>query len=63
MLTRGYGGLKHITVKSLWVQEVVPDHSIENERILAGRDAVSHPCLSIQCGTVKKAPDRVERLS
>ena len=33
MLKRGCGGLKHITVKSLWVQEAVRDYSIEIERI------------------------------
>ena len=33
MLRRGCGGLKHITVKSLWVQEMVRDYSIEIERI------------------------------
>ena len=34
MLRRGCGGLKHITVKSLWVQEAVREYSIEIERIL-----------------------------
>ena len=33
MLRRGCGGLKHITVKSLWVQEAVREYSIEIERI------------------------------
>ena len=28
MLRRGCGGLKHITVKSLWVQEAVREYSI-----------------------------------
>ena len=33
MLRRGCGGLKHITVKSLWVQEVVREYSIAVERV------------------------------
>ena len=33
MLRRGCGGLKHITVKTLWVQEAVREYSIEIERI------------------------------
>ena len=33
MLRRGCGGLKHITFKSLWVQEAVREYSIEIERI------------------------------
>ena len=33
MLRRGCGGLKHITVKSLWVQEAVREYSIEIDRI------------------------------
>ena len=33
MLRRGCGGLKHITVKALWVQEAVREYSIEIERI------------------------------
>ena len=33
MLRRGCGGLKHITVKSLWVQEAVRKYSIEIERV------------------------------
>ena len=33
MLRRGCGGLKHITVKSLWAQEAVRDYSIVVERI------------------------------
>ena len=33
MLRRGCGGLKHITVKSLWVQEAVREYSIEIVRI------------------------------
>ena len=33
MLRSGCGGLKHITVKSLWVEEAVWDYSIESERI------------------------------
>ena len=36
MLRRGCGGLKHITVKSLWVQDAVREHSIEIERISRG---------------------------
>ena len=32
MLRRGCGGLKHITVKSLWVQEAVRKYSSEIER-------------------------------
>ena len=31
MLRRGCGGLKHITVKSLWVQEAVREYSIEDK--------------------------------
>ena len=33
MLRRGGGGLKHITVKSLWVQEAVREYSIEIESL------------------------------
>ena len=33
LLRRGCGGLKHSTVKSLWVQEAVLEYSIETERI------------------------------
>ena len=33
MLRRGCGGLKHITVKSLWVQEAVREYSIAIERV------------------------------
>ena len=33
MLRRGCGGLKHITVKALLVQEAVQDYSIEIARI------------------------------
>ena len=33
MLRRGCGGLKHITVKSLWVQEAVREYSIESDRV------------------------------
>ena len=33
MLRRGCGGLKHITVKSLWVHEAVREYSIEIVRI------------------------------
>ena len=33
MLRRGCGGLKHITVKSLWVQEAVRDYTITIERV------------------------------
>ena len=33
MLRRGCGGLKHITVKSLWVQEAVREYSIAVERV------------------------------
>ena len=33
ILRRGCGGLKHITVKSLWVQEALRDCSIEIEII------------------------------
>ena len=33
MLRRGCGGLRQITVKSLWVQGAVREHSIEIERI------------------------------
>ena len=38
ILRRGCGGLKHITVKSLWVQEAVRDYSIVVEGI--SRDAM-----------------------
>ena len=37
-LTHGCGGLKHITVKSLWVQEVVHEYLITIERV--PRDAM-----------------------
>ena len=40
VLRRGCGGLKHITVKSLWVQEAVRDYSIEIERV--SRDMHAH---------------------
>ena len=33
MLRRGCGGLKHITVKSSWVQEAVRDYPITIERV------------------------------
>ena len=33
MLRRGCGGLKHIIVKSLWVQEAVRENAIEIVRI------------------------------
>ena len=33
MLRRGCGGLKRITVKSLWVQEAVREHSIAIESV------------------------------
>ena len=33
MLRRGCGGLKHITVKSLWVQEAVREYSIAIDRV------------------------------
>ena len=33
MLRRFCGGLEHITIKSLWVQEAVREYSIEMERI------------------------------
>ena len=33
MLRRGCGGLKHITVKSLWVQEAVRKYSIAIDRV------------------------------
>ena len=33
MLKRGCGGLKHIIVKSLWVQEAVREYSIAIERV------------------------------
>ena len=32
-LRRGCGGLKHITIKSLWVQDVVREYSIEIDRV------------------------------
>ena len=32
-LRRSCGGLEHVTVKSLWVQEAVREYSIEVERI------------------------------
>ena len=35
MLRRGCGGLKHITVNSLWVQEAAREYSIENRENLA----------------------------
>ena len=38
MLRRGCGGLKHITVKSLWVQEAVREYLITKERV--PRDAM-----------------------
>ena len=38
LLRRGCGGLKHLTVKSLWVQEAVRDYSIEVEKV--SRDAM-----------------------
>ena len=33
MLRHGCSGLKHITVKSLWVQEAVREYSIEIDRV------------------------------
>ena len=38
MLRRGRGGLKHVTVKSLWVQEAVREYLIPIERV--PRDAI-----------------------
>ena len=38
ILRRGCGGLKHLTVKSLWVQEAVRDYSIEIANV--ARDAM-----------------------
>ena len=38
MLRRGCGGLKHVTVKSLWVQEAVRDYSITIGKV--SRDAM-----------------------
>ena len=38
MLRRGCGGLKHITVKSLWVQEAVREYLIATEKV--PRDAM-----------------------
>ena len=38
MPRRGYGGLKYITVKSLWVQEAVREYSITIEKV--PRDAM-----------------------
>ena len=36
MLRRGCGGLKHIIVKSLWVQEAAREYSIEKKENLTG---------------------------
>ena len=33
MLRRGCGGLKHITAKSLWVQDALRENSIEVDRV------------------------------
>ena len=61
MLRRGCGGLKHITVKSLWFQEAVREYLVTIERVL--RDAMhAHVLASIQCGRTEGAPDRVEWL-
>ena len=47
MLRRGCGGLKHITVKSLWVQDALREHSVEVDRVPRDEMARSRPCLSI----------------
>ena len=44
MLRRGCGGLKHITVKTLWVQEAVRDYSITIESLTG--DACAYSCLT-----------------
>ena len=36
MLRRGCGGIKHITIKSLWVQETVREYLITIERVPRG---------------------------
>ena len=53
MLRRGCGGLKHITVKSLWVQEAVREYSIEIERISPDETQRRRNAFS---------PDRIESL-
>ena len=60
MLRRRCGGLKHITVKSLWVQEAVRVYSIEIDRVPKRCDACPRPCISIQRGRTEETPDRVE---
>ena len=47
MLRRGCGGLKHITVKSLWVQEAVREYLNCNWESSQRCDACARPCLSI----------------
>ena len=47
MLRRGCGGLKHITVKSLWVQEAVRENAIETVRI--SRDEMHAHILASPC--------------
>ena len=50
MLLRGCEGLKHITVKSLWVQEAVREYSFEIDRV------PPRLCFSVQRGRTKKTP-------
>ena len=61
MLRRGCGGLEHITVKSLWVQEAVREYLITIERV--PRDAMhAHILASPSSVDELKAPVRVEWL-
>ena len=60
MLRRGCGGLKHITVKSLWVQEAVREYSIEVDRV-PGDVMHAHVLASpSRAEQLRKTPDTVE---
>ena len=63
MLRRGCGGLKHISVKSLWVQEAVRDNAMIVKKIPRDAMHAQISCLSIQRGRFKETPHRVKWLS
>ena len=60
MLRRGCGGLKHITVKSLWVQDAGREYSIEIERV--PRDEMRAHVLASPSSAeeLRKTPDKAE---
>ena len=60
MLRRGCGGLKHITVKSLWVQEAVREYSIDIERI--SRDEM-HPHIIASPSSAEELRNQLTKLN